>query len=151
MNSATYNKTVDVLTILKDAGAVTSSGTGQVGGSAKIIDLAGDPTGTTTTPTAGMGSAPDIGMVETLIDVTACDAADTNETYVLYIEVSNSSSFASGNLVVAQIPIIRGTTGRFLLPFSNWQAGTYYRYVRIGHTLGGTTPSINYVARIGKQ
>jgi len=149
MNAATNNRTWDALTVLKDAGAVTSSGVGQVGGSNKIIDLGGDPSGSTVAPTAGMGAGPNT-PADCLIDVSACDSADGNETYVVYIELSNSSSFASGNIVAAQIPITRGSTGRFILPFSNWQQRTYYRYARVGHTLGGTTPSINYIARLGK-
>lgn len=152
MNAATFNKTFDALTLLKDAGAVTASGTGQVGGSARIIDLAGDPSGTSLPPTAGMGAAPDT-PGEVLVDVSAADGTDGNETYEVYVEVSTSPTFASGNLIVGRVPVPRGATGvgRYLIPYSNWQNRTYYRYVRVGHTLGGTTPSLNYVARLGKS
>lgn len=150
MNANRQNLTHDALTVLKDAGAVTSSGVGQVGGSNKIIDLAGDPAGTSIPPTAGMAAAPDT-PAEAVIDISACDAASTDETYALYVEGSTSPTFASGNQILAQIPITRGTTGRFKLPFSNWQNGTTHRYLRCGHTLGGTTPSINYTCRLAKQ
>lgn len=143
------NFTIDALTVLKDAGAVTATGVGQVGGSNRIIDLAGDPAGTSVAPTAGMQPSP-ITPADAVIDVTACDATDTNETYVVYVEGSNSPTFASGNLVLAQIPIVRGSVGRFKLLFSNWQNNIAYRYIRCGHTLAGTTPSINYSMRLAK-
>lgn len=115
--------------IFKDAGAVTATGSDQVGGSAKIIDL---------------GAARFEAVL--IVDVSACDATDSNETYAVNIELSNDAGFASGNVVPFTLNIPRGTTGRAEVAFTNVVFGTLYRYARTSRTLGGTTPSINYTA-----
>jgi len=41
--------------------------------------------------------------------------------------------------------------GRYILPFENEKNGEVYPYVRIRHSISGTTPSINYTARLEKD
>lgn len=119
----------DVAMLLHDgAAAVTATGNGQVGGSARIFD--------TESTTAVIARWPAVAVV----NVTALDLADTNETYVAVIEGSNDAAFGSGNEILAQKPITR--TGRHVIPFVNFQAGTGFRYLRERWILGGTTPSI---------
>jgi len=112
---------------LKDAGAITSSAPAQVGGEARILDV---------------GSARWEAVA--VINVTDIDEADTDETYELEIQGSNSATFASGNETLIKVPVTK--TGRIEVPFVNQKYGDAYRYIRAVTTVGGTTPSINYTA-----
>lgn len=123
----------DASMLLHDgAAAVTSSAAGLVGGSARVFD-----TESTTSP---VGRFP----LAVVINVSALDLADTNETYDLIVEGSNSATFASGNQQLGSIVV--AATGRYTLLVDNEQGGTVYRYIRIRAVLAGTTPSITYVA-----
>ncbi|MFG1247270.1 hypothetical protein [Xanthobacter flavus] len=117
----------DIATQLKDPGAVTSTAAAQVGGSNKILDLR---------------AARFEGTL--VIDVSAIDFASTDETYQIEVGFSNDAAFGSGNIVGLLIPVTG--TGRIEQPFFNEKLGTVYRYMRLRHILGGTTPSINYQA-----
>ena len=138
MGSRSYG--FDILTLLKDAGAITASAAAQVGGSNKIIDL-------------GANTRVDAIAV---IDVTAIDIASADEFYDVVVQVSNSSSFASGIENVAALNLGKSagrfggaqdsTIGRYELPFCTEQNDTFYRYMRLYTVCGGTTPSINYTA-----
>lgn len=128
-NSYTY----DNLLLLKDAGAVTATGAGTVGGQARVLDL---------------GPA-NLGDARAIVDVSVMDTADSNETYRVSIQGSNDITFATGVAELGSV-LISGT-GRSEIPFSNVQAGVTYRYAREYHTLAGTTPSINYTAFIAKD
>ena len=137
-----YNYIFDSGLQLKDAGAVTTSGQGQVGGSARIVDLGdGDVRG------------------DLVLDVSAIDTTSADESYKLILQGSNSASFASGNEGLAFIALGSATgvqgfnvvgaataAGRYIVSFRNERGGTRYRYVRMQHVPAGTTPSINYVA-----
>lgn len=136
------NYTLDTLLQLKDDGAVTATGSAQVGGSDEILDL---------------GSADVLCIGDVVIDVSAIDIASTDEVYNILLEGSDSSTFASGIEVLAACLLGDGTTllgettvdsdtGRYILPFRNERNGRKYRYVRLRHVISGTTPSINYTA-----
>lgn len=138
-NSYTY----DSATLLKDAGAVTADAAGTVGGSAQILDV---------------GQARLNGHA--VIDVSAIDITTGDEGYTLKMQGSSSSTFASDVVQLAALQLgdstVTGnsadtTTGRFELPFTNEQDGVIYRYVRIYTDVAGTTPSINYTARLVKS
>jgi hypothetical protein len=133
--------TPDTSTRLKDAGAITADAAAQVGGSAAILDL---------------GLSRVDGRV--IIDVSAIDVASGDESYLLRTQFSNSSTFASG---VIGGPIVQlgdstvligesadSVVGRYELPFCNEINGVTYRYMRMYTDVGGTTPSINYVANV---
>ncbi len=129
-NTATY----DNLLLLKDAGAVTSSGAAQVSSVARVIDL----------------GAAFAGNVRAIIDNSALDTADANETYRVDVQGSNDITFASGVVVLGSVTVTVASA-RNEASFSNAQGDTVYRYVRAYHTLAGTTPSINYTAFIAKE
>lgn len=120
-----YNFDVDLQ--MKDAGAITASAAALVGGVARVLDL---------------GAARWEGVL--VINTTARDIADGNETYSIQIELSNAVGFGSGNEVFVQIPIT--ALGRVEVPFVNQKYGTGYRYARLNSVLAGTSPSINYTA-----
>lgn len=149
MLTDTKNATYDALTVLKDAGAVTSSGAAQVGGSNRTVDLggAGSP---------GMAKSGQM-VAEAVIDVTAFSG--TNPLAVLHVQGSNDN-FASEVVNLGSIEIASGTgktaassldatPGRYILPFTNWRDGITYQYVRMYHAITGTV-SINYTSRIAK-
>lgn len=132
------DSTYDHQLLLKDAGAVTTSGNGTVAAAARVIDLG--------------ASRCDFRV---LVDVAAIDVADGNENYILQVQVSNSPSFANTVVAVASKQLgdstVTGNTvdsviGRYEIATSNEENGVVYRYLRIRHVLAGTTPSINYTA-----
>ena len=128
------NFTFDALLQLRDAVAMTASGAMQVGGSNKIVDLGA-------------------GLVEgnLVLDVSAIDVSSTDESYTVYLEGSNASDFSSGivplvakplGIAVANVRSAASGTGRHVIPFTNEENGTVYRYVRGYVVIAGTTPSI---------
>ena len=131
--------TYDHSLLLKDAGAVTASGVGQVGGSNRIIDIG--------------ASRMDLRVI---VDVSVIDTSSTDESYRLRVQFSNSPTFA--NTIVAPVSVelgVASVTGnsaatgngtRLELACANEYNGVTYRYMRVSHVLAGTTPSINYTA-----
>jgi hypothetical protein len=124
-------KTYDHALLLKDAGAVTSSAAGTVSSAAKVLDI-------------GSGEL----VADLVVDVSALDTGDGNETYELKLEFSAVSGFSPD---VDGVKYVVTSIGRKVIPFTNLVAGTVYRYCRIYATLAGTTPSINYTAYIAKR
>jgi hypothetical protein len=125
-----YN--IDALTQFKDAGAVTSSAAATVNSAASVIDV-----------------GPARVDATSVINVTAVDIADGNETYTLTVQGSNVADMSSGVETLAATavtPSLATTNGRIELPFTNYKYGTAYRYLRMFTTVAGTTPSINYSA-----
>lgn len=88
------------------------------------------------------------GQFTVIVDVTALDTSDADETYVLAVKASDNSSF--GNEVTVGSLTVTGTGLRTFVVDSEEidRLGTKPDRVRIGHTLGGTTPSITYTAWI---
>lgn len=119
----------DKETQLKDSYAVTSTAAAQVSSADKVLDLRGAR------------------FEGTLVaDVSALDLVSTDETYSIEVGLSNSATFASGNIVSILIPVTG--TGRIEQPVINQKLGTVYRYMRLRTICGGTTPSITYQAHV---
>lgn len=138
--------TVDVSQQLKDAGAVTASGAAQVGGSGQILDM-------------GEGNLE--GNVA--IDVSALKISANDESYDLVLQGSPDADFATAGNIVELGALHLGaketkrtdsdkddTVGRHWMPFRNERLGTAYRYLRLYHVIGGTSPSIDYTAYLAK-
>jgi hypothetical protein len=129
-----------------NAAAYTATGYLQVGGAQAIIDLQGNQGTSPTQQPRGEWVAE--------INVTAIDIASGNETYTLYVVVSNSPSFASGNVVAGAIQMGKGSSlsilgaadsviGTYEVMFTNNIAGSIYEYATFYLVCGGTTPSIS--------
>jgi hypothetical protein len=95
-----------------------------------------------------------------VIDVSAVEVASTDEIYTICLEGSNVAAMTSGSVTLAMqehgnaaAPADADTgTGRFVLPFTNEQNGTVYRYVRIYTRVAGTVATgINYTAFVAKN
>lgn len=132
--------TYDNATLLKDAGAVTVDGAATVAAAARILDL---------------GAARMDGRV--IIDITAMTVGGASpEFYALTLQLSNSSTFASGVVGGATIRVgsaaslpgesANTVVGRFESAFTNEVNGIIYRYARIYTDVTGTAPSINFTA-----
>ena len=128
--------------ILKDAGAVTSSGYGTVDAAAKVLDLKE-------------------GLVRgnVIIDVSDIDISSKDELYEILLIGGTDESFTQEvslcSKELGHNASLEGNrdskAGRYVLPFQNEMAGRIWPYVRIRHVLSGTTPSINYQARLEKD
>ncbi|MCA3700814.1 MAG: hypothetical protein IOB84_13660 [Brevundimonas sp.] len=118
----------DVSMLLHDgAAALTATGNGQVGGSARVFD-----TESTTSP---VGRFP----LAVVINANTIDLTSANETYDAIIQGSNAADFSSGVQELGSIAI--PAAGRYTLIVDNEQGSTVYRYIRFRAALGGTTPS----------
>jgi hypothetical protein len=127
--------------ILKDAGAVTSSGYGEVDSAAKVVNI---------------GSGLVRGNV--IIDISAIDVSSKDELYEIHLMGGSDESFTQEvslcSKELGHNASLEGNrdskSGRYVLPFQNEMAGRIWPYIRIRHVLEGTTPSINYEARLEK-
>lgn len=125
------SQTYDHATLMQDAVAVTASAVGKVGGVARVLDV---------------GLA-DLGHVKAVMDVTA--VSGTNPTLAAVIQGATDEAMTS--------PVTLGRAdvtgvGRSEIHFSNNQAGTLYRYVRVNFTIGGTdTPSFTPLVYLTKD
>jgi len=128
--------TLDDLRILKDAGAITASAAGTVGGSAKVIDLGEARTD-----------------AKAIVNVTAAGTG-TGEKQVINIQVSDDN-FAGDIYNVAVLELgdagqLVGDTdvgvGTYELPFTNVINGVVKPYVRVYATITDVSPdtSLNY-------
>lgn len=84
--------------------------------------------------------------------VTEADAADTDETYQLALEVADDVS-GTNAVEIARWTLTAGYTGSYELPvhgptFDRAIAGEG-KAIRITHVLGGTSPSLGYAAQVG--
>lgn len=137
--------TYDNATRLKDAGAVTTTGADQVGGSAQVLDLG-----------AGRVDA------RVIVDISALTVGGASpENYQIVAQFSNSSSFASGVVNGASVFVGSATPtnqsantaapARVEIGVTNEINGTIYRYMRTFRIVAGTAPSINYVANLALE
>jgi hypothetical protein len=129
------------------AAAITATGYTQVGGAQAILDLGGN-----------QGSSPvQQSRMEAVavFDVTAIDISSGNETYKLVVVGSNDPGLATGNVVLGEMMIGKGTsldilngadsvTGRYEIFFCSNVAGSLYEYVSVYVIAAGTTPSITF-------
>lgn len=98
------------------------------------------------------------GDIEVGIHVTACNAADADETYVLTIQVDDTSDHSNTPVTVWTQAVTRGFAGfiKAVIPADNIPlmdtdtSGTD-KWIAIKATLGGTTPSITYGAWMAKS
>lgn len=89
------------------------------------------------------------GAFKAIVDVTAIDRAQSDETYILSVEADTASGFASP-VTVAALPTITAA-GRYEIPLSAElieQLEPGATHLRVKATLGGTTPSLTYGARL---
>jgi len=132
----------DYEAILKDGGAVTSSGYGTVDSEAAVI---------------GLGS----GLVRgnLVIDISAIKISAKDEKYVFHLMGGMDENFI-GEVSLASKEIgahgvlegsVDAKLSRLVIPFMNEERGIVYPYVRIRHAISGTSPSIDYQARLEKD
>jgi hypothetical protein len=134
---------IDYTHILKDAGLVAADAAGQVDSTDVIVNLGA-------------------GLVEghLIVDVTAIEIADNDESYKISLQGSSESDFASTIVDLAEITlgateVIGGdqdsATGRYQVPFRTEKNGTVYPYVRVYCDVSGTIATgINYSAYLSK-
>ncbi len=128
--------------ILKDAGQVTSSGYGEVDAEAAVANL---------------GSGLVRGNV--IIDISQMALADSDELYQIHLIGGDDESFTK-QVTLATLEIgakesiednLDSKLGRHILPFQNERNGVIFPFVRVRHAIQGTTPAINYQARLEKN
>lgn len=135
----------DAATELKSSGAVASSAAAQVGGVDRILDL---------------GDSRVTGRV--VADITAITVADASQVYGIEWQLSNSATFASGNVVAASLRVGHATASgssantavpaRMELGVTNEVNGTLYRYARLFTRVAGSgSPSVTYSAFLAKK
>lgn len=134
-----HNTQFDSLLEMKDAGLVATSAAAQVDSADKILNLG-------------------LGLVEgnLIVDVTAIEVATGNEVYEIEWQLSNSATFASGNVCASVLKLgdssVNGSSadsaaGRYIQPVMNEFAGTMYQYARLYTRIAGTIATgINYSA-----
>lgn len=85
--------------------------------------------------------------LEIAVAVTASDATNNDETYVVSAEVATDSAFTTP-FEVGKVTVPRGTVGGFtiVVDMDAVQNLGAMKYIRVKHTLAGTTPSLTYAA-----
>lgn len=98
------------------------------------------------------------GVFEIAVQITACDSANGNETYVLTLQVDDTSNHSDNPVTIASYTIARGTTGIFYwyvdsksIPGLDSDSSGTDKWLAVKATLGGTSPSITYGATITKK
>lgn len=129
----------DALLEMKDAGLVAASAAAQVDAVDKILDLG--------------ESYYEANLV---VDVTAIEVASADEKYEIEFQLSDSATFASGNVCSVVLKLgdssVNGSSadsavGRYIVPVRNEFADTIYRYARLYTRIAGTIATgINYSA-----
>lgn len=89
------------------------------------------------------------GAFKAVIDVTAIDRTTGDETYVFSVEADTAVGFSTP-VAVATLPAITAA-GQYEIPLSaalieQHEAGA--THLRLKATIGGTTPSLTYGARL---
>jgi hypothetical protein len=136
--------TFDAATELKDAGAITASGAGQVSGAPRVVNVG-----------AGLINA------VLVIDVDAIDIAGGDEGYTVTLQGSSDPTFATDVQNIASRRIGDSTVtgesadsgvGRYTLPVINQgRDGTPLPYLRVYTTVAGVTASVNFRAWLTKN
>lgn len=143
--------TYDAALLLKDSVAVTATGAAQVAAAAKVFDTG-----------AVSGSPAALFKGVAVIDVTAIKTSTGDETYSLFIQGSNSSTFASlvenlAEIDLGAIAVRKGAAsvlsgiGRYEVMFQNEQADVMYQYIRLYFVVAGTAPTITNTCFIGRD
>lgn len=134
----------DNATNMKDAGLVAASAAATVASVAKILDL-------------GTG----LMQGEVIVDIAAIEVASGDESYRIEVQLSNSSTFASGIVHAAILHVgdssvtfesADSTIGRYIVPVRNAKNNVMYRYMRIFTRCAGTIATgVNYEAFFTKR
>lgn len=133
---------LDSATQLKDAGLLAASAQTQVSGSNAKLDF---------------GAGKPFTEVKLMIDISAIEVASGDEKYEIEFQLSDSSTFASGNVVAGVIKLgdssVTGgsadnaTGGPITLGVCNEFQGTRYRYGRLYCRIAGSiVTGINFTA-----
>lgn len=139
-NSQTY----DNLLLLKDAGAVVATGAATVNSVPRVLDIGGNPAGSGNSGGARM-------QAKVVLDVSAASSANSNETYRVSLQGSNDITFSTGVSELGSVNVNNNIgSGREEIHFVNEVANVIFQYVRLYVTVGGTSPSINFVGFIAK-
>mgnify|MGYP001617837773 CR=1 FL=1 len=135
---------LDTALIMKDDGLIAASAAATVASVATILDV---------------GNGFTKGTV--VVEVTAIEVATGDEIYSIEVQGSNSSSFASGIVILSQLRVgdstvsfesADSTVGTYRIPVENEKLGTHYRYMRIYTRVAGTVATgINYNAFLTKH
>jgi hypothetical protein len=145
----TQHRPFDVDTDLKTAGLIAASAA-----VATILDLGGS------TQTEGQSEM----RGDIVIDVSAIETDTGDEVYDIVVQGSPDSDFGTDTNIHELAAISLGgdtgkrtdcnkddVAGRYVLPFTNFAAGTYYRYIRLYTVVTGTIATgINYIAWLSK-
>jgi hypothetical protein len=142
--------TYDANLLLKDSVAVTATGAAQVAAANKVFDTGYNQT------LQGLFKG------VAVIDVTNIKTSTGDETYSLFIQGSNSPTFASGVENLAEIDLgavavrkgaasVLSVAGRYEVLFQNEQADVMYQYIRLYFVIAGTTPTITNTCFIGRD
>lgn len=98
------------------------------------------------------------GVFEICLQITATDAGNADETYVLTLQVDDTSDHSNNPVTIASYTIVRGTTGIFYwyvdsksIPNLDTDSSGTDKWIAVKATLGGTSPSITYGATITKK
>ena len=96
-----------------------------------------------------------------VFDVSAIEVASTDERYTISLEGSNVAAMTSGSVCLAKkvfgnlvVPMdgALSAAGRYVVPFTNEEAGTTYRYLRLSTLVAGTIATgINFACFIAKD
>ena len=132
----------DEIYFLKDSGAVTVTGFGTVDASAQVVNV---------------GSGLVRGNV--IFDIDAVKVSANDEIYTLFLMGGSDASFTQEvSLCSKEIGAAGALQGnldskisKVILAFQNEERGIHYPYMRIKHVISGTSPSINYRARLEKD
>jgi len=133
----------DIKLKLKDKGSVTASGYGTVDGSAQVVNL-------------GSGLVRGNGIV----DVSRLKITANDELYRLHLMGGDDSSFTNEvslcSLELGAKESLEGNqdseqAARYVVAFQNCLGATVFPFVKIRHEISGTSPRINYSARLEKD
>ena len=121
--------------ILKDDGAVTSTGYGEVDASAQVVSL-------------GAGLV----VMNAVIFVDSIKCSAGSEIYELHLVGGSDASFTQQvSLCSKELganAVLQGNLdskiSKIILHASNEHGGTIFPYIRIRHVIAGASPSINY-------
>ncbi len=96
-----------------------------------------------------------------VFDVSAIEVASADERYTISLEGSNVAAMTSGSVCLAKkvfgnlvVPMdgALSAAGRYVVPFTNEEAGTTYRYLRLSTLVAGTIATgINFACFIAKD
>ena len=86
-----------------------------------------------------------------VVNVTACKSTDGDETYLMYLEVYDGTTYRK----VGMVEIPRGVVGKYEIPFAGQTAekmaiGASIDGIRLNLDVNGTTPTIGYNGFITK-